>query len=667
MRPAGFLVLTSCLVCAAFLRGHAQTPQQTFRTGTDVVLVDVSVRENGRAVTGLNAAAFELRDNGVRQRIDSVEVTSVPIDFTLVVDLSANPHGQWGADPALPRVTATIQAEIGQVAKALRPNDRLRLLAIDTRVQQVWPMQPVSSLRAIPRLQINGMAAVYDTLAAALLQPVDPSRRHVVIARTKGVDTISSIDAEAVKAIAERSDALFYVVAMETAADNDGALRGFQCELMGYCWPTRRFWLPFQRRLFGFPPIHPLLRDGQAIALGAEATGGGLYQTSMLSEPTLTGTFRRTLEDFRNSYVLRYSPQGVDPSGWHTIDVRVPRARSYEIRSRRGYLIETPVPAATPPAIPEVPRTLKELTTAYERGAYRQVVVGLRQVKDPVQLLREFEDAGNPWPATPRKEAAFALELAEPALFADRTETRAAGRDVLERFTRLIRQPLGPDLFERYWHFAVLTMLEGAIRPSVTEAFVTRALKRFPDEPRFILSRAIVTDQRWARNTQGSVVDAAGIPTPEHVEAVRTQYLAAMAFPETSVEARLRYAWFLHRLKRHDEALKHLTEAAALQTSDPALRYLGQLFLGDVLTALGLHDEAVIAYRGAVALEPKAQSGRVALMNALLLRGDQEAAEKLAEDIQAESDASLDPWWMYVQGQYRVHQQAMARLRELSR
>jgi hypothetical protein len=54
-------------------------------------------------------------------------------------------------------------------------------------------------------------------------------------------------------------------------------------------------------------------------------------------------------------------------------------------------------------------------------------------------------------------------------------------------------------------------------------------------------------------------------------------------------------------------------------------------------------------------------------MNALLRGGDQTAAERLAEEIQTVSDETLDPWWMYWQGQYRVHQQAMARVRELSR
>ncbi|HSC29157.1 MAG TPA: VWA domain-containing protein [Vicinamibacterales bacterium] len=660
------LVLTVLAVGAALLRGHAQTPPaQTFRTGIELVIVDVSVRDHSRAVTGLRAEDFVLTDNGVRQRIESVEATAVPIDLTLVVDLSGNPAGVWNTRPSLARTTAAIQAEVSEVAKMLRPDDRIRLLAIDTRVQQVWAMQPVASLPAITRLEIDGMAALYDTLAAALLQPVEPARRHVVIARTKGLDTISSIDAGAVRAIAERSDALLHVVAMETALDNDMALRGFQCQFMGFCWPTRRSWTPFEHRLFG--PVHQMLPDGEALAGGAEATGGVLHKAAMLSVPTLTSTFRTVFDDFRSSYVLRYTPREVPAGGWHTIEVRVPGFRSYIVRSRRGYLVEEPAPAPAPAVIPKIPRTLGELTTAYGREAYRQVMAGLREARDPERLLRDFERAGNPWPAAPRREAAFALEVAEPAIFSTRRETRETVYEFLSRFSRLVRHPLEPDLFERYWHFTLLTLLEGSIRPAAAEAFVERALERFPDEPRFVLSRAIVTDQRWATRVEGPVTGADGLPTPAHVEAVRSRYAAAIALRDTAIEANIRLAWFLHRIERHDDALAHLSAGGAQPIADPTLRYLRQLFLGHVLGALGRHDEAMEAYRGALGVVPGAQSPRVALMNALVMRGDHAGAEALAQQVQLDASDDLDPWWMYWQGQYRLNSLAMTRLRELSR
>ena len=115
--------------------GQPQTPaQQTFRTGADVVLVDVAVREGGRAVTGLQAEDFVLTDNGVRQRIDGVVSTAVPIDLTLVVDLSGIPGRPWTPSVPASKTMVAVEEEVGEVARMLRPNDRLRVLAIDTRV-----------------------------------------------------------------------------------------------------------------------------------------------------------------------------------------------------------------------------------------------------------------------------------------------------------------------------------------------------------------------------------------------------------------------------------------------------------------------------------------------------------------------------------------------------
>ena len=237
---------------------------------------------------------------------------------------------------------------------------------------------------------------------------------------------------------------------------------------------------------------------------------------------------------------------------------------------------------------------------------------------------------------------------------------------MLTRFSRLIRHPLEPDLFERYWHFAVLTLLEGSIRPGVSESFIDRALERFPDEPRFLLSRAIAADQRGF-SRQPAVLNPRGGPTTTHAETVRKYYEAAIARPATAVEARIRLAGFLHRLGRHEEALTLLTAAGAQPNADRALDYLRQLFTGHALLSLQRHDEAIVAYRAALTVVPSAQAARVALMNALLVSGDRAGAEELGEQIQVQKGTEIDPWWMYRQGQYRLHPQAMARVRELAR
>jgi tetratricopeptide (TPR) repeat protein len=530
-------------------------------------------------------------------------------------------------------------------------------------------MQTVPSLPPLLPPDSNGLGALYDSLISALLQPVEPARRHVIVASTKGFDTVSSVDAAAVRAVSERSDALLHLVALEQAMDNDAQAAGFQCGLLGFCWPTRRSWIPVQRRLIGPAPEHRVLADGMILRDAAQLTGGHLHRTTVGGVPTLSGTFRRAFDDFRSGYVLRYTPEGVDRGGWHAIQVRVPRNRSYTVRGRNGYGIDETAPPATPPPLPEELTTLADLIAAYDRAAFQPVVVGLRQVPDPARLIRDFEDAGNPWPAAPRREAAFAIELAESAVYSARSATRREAYDLLARFTRLVRHPLGPDQCERYWPFAALTQLEGAIRPDATEPFVERALDRFPDEPRFHLSRAVVRDQRWAgdRIVGDDVVDASGAPTAGHIAAVRSAYTAAMAFPETAVEARVRLAWFLHRTDQHDEALALLNEAGSLPNAEPAMQYLRHLFAGRVLEALARHDDAAAAYRAALTVWPAAQSARVALMNTVLQQGAREPAEVLAGQVQAETDERLDPFWVYWQAQYRLYPAVMARLREMSR
>ncbi len=49
--------------------------------------------------------------------------------------------------------------------------------------------------------------------------------------------------------------------------------------------------------------------------------------------------FLRALEDFRTSYVLRYTLEGVSSAGWHDVAVRVVKPGTrYQVRARRGYV-----------------------------------------------------------------------------------------------------------------------------------------------------------------------------------------------------------------------------------------------------------------------------------------------------------------------------------------
>ena len=52
----------------------------------------------------------------------------------------------------------------------------------------------------------------------------------------------------------------------------------------------------------------------------------------------ISSAFLRAIDDFRASYVLRFTPEAVPAPGWHELGVRVTRPGTrYTVRARKGY------------------------------------------------------------------------------------------------------------------------------------------------------------------------------------------------------------------------------------------------------------------------------------------------------------------------------------------
>ncbi len=67
----------------------------------------------------------------------------------------------------------------------------------------------------------------------------------------------------------------------------------------------------------------------------AQATGGSLVNLD--STENLDQTFVSLLEEFRQRYLVTYSPRGVSRGGWHRLDVRI-KGRRAAVKARPGYL-----------------------------------------------------------------------------------------------------------------------------------------------------------------------------------------------------------------------------------------------------------------------------------------------------------------------------------------
>jgi hypothetical protein len=274
-------------------RAEAVAVQQlVFRAAVDMVSVPVSVSKGGSPVAGLTAADFELFDNGVRQQLDASSLETLPIDVTQV----------FGAAPTAALAQLERGATLGDKMRALLHADD-RVIAIDASAdvrerELKWTTNPSHD----PQPQPTAGMSLSDGVFLALARPIDPDRRHLVIVFSNGNDTWSTLESERLPEIAARSDAVLHAIVYgpKPAAGP---------------YPQQRW------------------RDAYlALEHSADRTGGAMHQLT----DSVAG-FQQILDDFRHSYVLRYTPKGVAVPGWHDLTVRLVKPAGLTLRARKGY------------------------------------------------------------------------------------------------------------------------------------------------------------------------------------------------------------------------------------------------------------------------------------------------------------------------------------------
>jgi VWFA-related protein len=292
------------LAAACSLAAEAQQPMVTFRTGTDVVLVPVWVKDGETTVAGLTADDFVLTDNGVPQDIDSVMAESQPIDVTLALDVSGSLRGAS---------FDALRAGIQEIGRSLPSTDRMRLLTFATNVVDVFGLQPGGREFPIDRMSPGGATTLYDALGAALMSVPVNDRLQLVFLVSDGVDTLSFLDASQVVSLAGASGACLYVTVVRPARANEPGA-GITQAASGV--PVQVMW------------VIERLREA------AVRSGGLLYEHP--PDVALASLFDQVTRDFRTSYLLSYTPRGVAREGWHDLAVRTRQTR-YTVRARRGY------------------------------------------------------------------------------------------------------------------------------------------------------------------------------------------------------------------------------------------------------------------------------------------------------------------------------------------
>ena len=262
-----------------------RSQRPTFAARVESVRVDALVTENGQPVPGLGPADFEVFDNGVRQDVEFVSFEQVPLDVVLALDMSDSVAGK-----RLDHLRSASYAVLGGLAG----EDRAALVTFNHAVSLGSPLtKDVAAVRSALNLaQGSGQTALVDGAYAGMILGESETSRALLLVFSDGLDTASWLSSAAILDAAKRADIVVYAVA--TAGGGS-----------------------------------PFLRDLSAF------TGGSLIQ--IVSSGDLRTTFLRILAEFRQRYLVSYSPRGVTTDGWHRLEVRV-RNRRAIVKARPGYL-----------------------------------------------------------------------------------------------------------------------------------------------------------------------------------------------------------------------------------------------------------------------------------------------------------------------------------------
>jgi VWFA-related protein len=247
--------------------------------------VDVLVTADGRPVAGLGADDFELFDSGVRQRVDLVDSSDMPLNIVFVFDFSESVAGE-----PLSHLVSASRA----VLEGLRTGDRVALVGFSESVRQEAGLSTDHRrvAAALEQGRPNGDTSWVDAAFAGLMVAESEPGRSLVLVFSDGVDTSSWLAPDVATGIARRTGVVVYGVSAGAGRKPD--------DLAGL----------------------------------ADATGGRLVAVD--TTKVLRGTFLQILDEFRHRYILAFTPRGVSPSGWHALEVRLKSKRG-AVKARPGY------------------------------------------------------------------------------------------------------------------------------------------------------------------------------------------------------------------------------------------------------------------------------------------------------------------------------------------
>ena len=227
----------------------------------------------------------------MRQTVDIASSEELPLNVVFTYDLSGSIVGE-----RLGNLREASHAVLGGLKKGdqaalVNFNDAVLIgpgLTGDTGLVKV----------AINHAESTGNTSLIDASFAGMMLAESDVGRGLVIVFSDGLDTSSWLRPKAVLDVAKRSDP--------------------SCTRSRPAWPQRP-------SSWATSPSRPA-----AACSRIESTR------------SLSAVFLEVLNEFRQRYLLSYSPAGVSQEGWHQLTVRV-KGRDSTVHARPGYLAGAPM------------------------------------------------------------------------------------------------------------------------------------------------------------------------------------------------------------------------------------------------------------------------------------------------------------------------------------
>jgi len=286
---------TLAAACLAQDAPPMKVPEATFRVGTDLVLLNVSVFDSsGQLLKGLAQDEFTVRENNVRQEISYFRQEDVPVSLGLIVDNSGSMKNK--RDRVISAVLAMLHASNTQdEVSAIYFNETPELVQDFTSDLDVLE-------RSVRNVRPQGGTAMRD----AVLLGIDHMKAHaardkrVLVVITDGEDNASMASRAALTEAARRNNVTIYAIG-----------------LLGEEQPSSA----------------AMARED--LEELTQATGGRAWFPG--STRAIAAVTPEIAHEIRNQYIIGYKPLDLTKDGKFrtiTVDVNVPGA---SVRTRPGY------------------------------------------------------------------------------------------------------------------------------------------------------------------------------------------------------------------------------------------------------------------------------------------------------------------------------------------